>query len=65
MMKLTLKKCPRTPPNDDIIDTNQYIAGQLIRIDETPIELNWKFYPLFRDDVHGGTLVWQIGFLVF
>jgi hypothetical protein len=46
----------------NIIDTNTLIPGQLIRIDETPTDKCWKMLPLFRDNAHGGTSVWQIGF---
>lgn len=48
--------------NNNIIDTNKLISGQLIRIDETPIDNNWKLLPLFRDSNNGSILVWQIGF---
>ena len=56
----------QTSQKEDIVlvDTNELISGRLIRIDE---ELNdtdktWKLLPIFRDNMHGGTSVWQIGF---
>ena len=48
--------------DSDIIDTNELFKGQLIRIDETPTDLNWKFVPLFLEEIQGDTYVWQIGF---
>ena len=50
------------PEDIDIIDTNELFAGQLIRIDETPTESNWKFVPLFSERIQGDTRVWQIGY---
>lgn len=46
----------------DIIDTNTLFKGQLIRIDETPVDLNWMLVPLFSEGMQSETRVWQIGF---
>jgi hypothetical protein len=47
---------------EDIIDTNTLFKGQLLRIDETPGEPDWKLVPLFSDRYQGDIRVWQIGF---
>lgn len=46
----------------NIPDTNQMIEGELITLNQTPKERNWKFVPIYREGAYGGRLVWQIGF---
>lgn len=48
--------------NNEVIDTNQMFDGQLITIDEKPVEKNWKYVPLFCEKLNGELRVWQVGF---
>jgi len=43
----------------ETIDINSLFPGNIFRIDQIPIGLNWKYSPLFSDDIHGINQ-WQI-----
>lgn len=47
--------------NDDDDDIDNLIEGELIELYDMPKSGNWKFKPLYMDNVNG-TLLWQIGY---
>lgn len=48
--------------DDEIIDTTKLFQGQLLRMDETPEDFNWKLTPLYRETLDGVFMVWEIGY---
>lgn len=48
----------------NIVDTNDMFDGELLRVDQTPTQSDWKLVPLFMEDIDGSTKVWQIGYSV-
>lgn len=43
----------------ETIDINSLFTGNIFRLDQGPTGLNWKYPPLFSDDIHGINQ-WQI-----
>ncbi len=46
----------------EITDTNEMFEGELVRVDQTPTQTNWKLVPLFLDGIEGDVRVWQVGY---